>query len=54
MIQEPWPSMLRTIYGDDERFSREYWSASLAFISREMPRSATKMGTSGFSGAWMM
>ena len=24
-IQKPWPSMLRTIYGDDERFSQEYW-----------------------------
>lgn len=25
-IQKPWPSMLRTIYGDDERFRRDYWS----------------------------
>jgi acetyl-CoA synthetase len=25
-IQKPWPSMLRTIYGDDERFAHEYWS----------------------------
>jgi len=24
-IQKPWPSMLRTIYGDDERYTREYW-----------------------------
>ena len=24
-IQKPWPSMLRTIYGDDERYAREYW-----------------------------
>jgi acetyl-CoA synthetase len=24
-IQKPWPSMLRTIYGDDERYEREYW-----------------------------
>ena len=24
-IQNPWPSMLRTIYGDDERYVREYW-----------------------------
>jgi len=24
-IQKPWPSMLRTIYGDDERFLRDYW-----------------------------
>lgn len=25
-IQKPWPSMLRTIYGDDGRYAREYWS----------------------------
>jgi acetyl-CoA synthetase len=25
-IQRPWPSMLRTIFGDDERYQREYWS----------------------------
>src|SRR5208282_597290 len=24
-IQKPWPSMLRTIYGDDARYAREYW-----------------------------
>jgi acetyl-CoA synthetase len=25
VIERPWPSMLRTIYGDDERFQRDYW-----------------------------
>jgi acetyl-CoA synthetase len=25
-ITRPWPSMLRTIYGDDERFRATYWS----------------------------
>jgi len=25
-IRKPWPSMLRTIFGDDERYAREYWS----------------------------
>lgn len=25
-IREPWPSMLRTIWGDDERFIDTYWS----------------------------
>ena len=25
VIEKPWPSMLRTIYGDDERYRREYW-----------------------------
>ena len=26
VITEPWPAMLRTIYGDDERFKDTYWS----------------------------
>lgn len=26
VIRRPWPSMLRTIYGDDERFIAQYWS----------------------------
>jgi acetyl-CoA synthetase len=26
VITEPWPSMLRTLYGDDERFIETYWS----------------------------
>jgi len=25
VIRRPWPSMLRTIYGDPERFKRQYW-----------------------------
>ena len=25
-ITRPWPSMLRTIYGDDERYRQQYWS----------------------------
>ncbi|NUO82728.1 acetate--CoA ligase [candidate division KSB1 bacterium] len=26
IIKKPWPSMLRTIYGDPERFKQQYWS----------------------------
>ncbi|MER3521070.1 MAG: acetate--CoA ligase [Acidimicrobiia bacterium] len=26
VIEEPWPSMLRTIYGDPERYRNTYWS----------------------------
>ena len=26
VIKRPWPSMMRTIYGDPERFKRQYWS----------------------------
>ncbi|HEX7002760.1 MAG TPA: acetate--CoA ligase [Trueperaceae bacterium] len=25
VVKRPWPSMLRTVYGDDERFKRQYW-----------------------------
>jgi len=25
VIREPWPSMLRTIWGDDERYRKQYW-----------------------------
>lgn len=26
VIKRPWPSMLRTIWGDDERYQQQYWS----------------------------
>src|SRR5438093_10795714 len=26
VLTRPWPAMLRTIYGDDERYIRQYWS----------------------------
>jgi len=26
VLKNPWPSMLRTIYGDDERYVKQYWS----------------------------
>lgn len=26
IIKKPWPSMLRTIYGDAERYKKQYWS----------------------------
>jgi acetyl-CoA synthetase len=26
IVREPWPSMLRTIYGDKERYRKQYWS----------------------------
>jgi acetyl-CoA synthetase len=26
VIRQPWPAMLRTIYGDDERYQEQYWS----------------------------
>ncbi len=26
VVKRPWPSMMRTIYGDDDRFKQTYWS----------------------------
>ena len=26
VLKQPWPSMMRTIYGDPERFRKQYWS----------------------------
>jgi acetyl-CoA synthetase len=26
VLRQPWPAMLRTIYGDDERYRQQYWS----------------------------
>jgi acetyl-CoA synthetase len=26
VVKKPWPSMMRTIYGDPERFKRQYWT----------------------------
>jgi acetyl-CoA synthetase len=26
VLKKPWPAMLRTIYGDDERYVKQYWS----------------------------
>jgi acetyl-CoA synthetase len=26
VVKQPWPSMLRTLYGDDERYKTTYWS----------------------------
>ncbi|MBI2807843.1 MAG: acetate--CoA ligase [Planctomycetes bacterium] len=26
VIKKPWPSMMRTIFGDDERYKQQYWS----------------------------
>jgi acetyl-CoA synthetase len=26
LLKNPWPAMIRTIYGDDERYAKQYWS----------------------------
>ncbi len=39
VIKKPWPAMLRTIFGDDERYRQAYWS--------QIPPSPTGKGIRG-------
>jgi acetyl-CoA synthetase len=39
VIRKPWPSMLRTIWGDNERYIKTYWSQ---FSNRPAAQGATK------------
>jgi acetyl-CoA synthetase len=36
VVKHPWPSMLRTVFGDDERYKKTYWD--------DFPPSATQAG----------
>lgn len=45
-IKRPWPSMMRTVYGDHERFEKTYFSA---FKVRRGPWLG-EGGRAGFSG----
>jgi acetyl-CoA synthetase len=36
VVKHPWPSMLRTVYGDDQRYRNTYWS--------EFPKTKTQPG----------
>jgi acetyl-CoA synthetase len=45
VITEPWPSMARTIYGDDERFVDTYWSR---FEGRYFPGDGCKRDEDGY------
>ena len=54
-LTKPWPAMLRGIYGDRERFIKQYFtSGRTASTSPATARSATTTATSGSSGAWTM
>jgi acetyl-CoA synthetase len=44
-ITEPWPSMLRTIYGDDERYVDTYWSR---FDGKYFPGDGVKRDDEGY------
>jgi acetyl-CoA synthetase len=45
VIERPWPSMLRTIYGDDQRYQDVYWSR---FPGRYFPGDGCKRDDEGY------
>ena len=49
VLTEPWPSMLRTLWGDDERFKETYWSRFRVCTSPATAPSSTTTATSGCS-----
>jgi acyl-coenzyme A synthetase/AMP-(fatty) acid ligase len=55
VLKNPWPSMLRTIYGDDERYVSTNTGASTpANTPPAIPPNATRTATTGSSAAWTM
>lgn len=44
-LTEPWPGMLRTIYGDDERYRQTYWSR---FSGRYFAGDGAKLDDDGY------
>ena len=50
-LTRPWPSMLRGIYGDPERYKETYWAASTAGTSPATAARSTTTATSGCSAA---
>ena len=49
VITEPWPAMLRTIYGDDQRYKDTYWSR---FPGRYFAGDGAKLDTDG--DVWLL
>ena len=50
-ITQPWPSMARTIYGDDQRFIDTYWTR---FPGRYFPGTAANATKTAISGCWVV
>jgi len=49
VLERPWPSMLRTIYGDDARYERTYWSE---FPGRYFAGDGARVDADGYH--WIM
>ena len=48
-IKQPWPGMMRGIYGDPDRYRQTYWCKwEGVIISRVMARAVMRMATTGF------
>ena len=56
VVTEPWPSMLRGIWGDPERYKETYWDkfAARATTSPATARGSTRTATCGFSAGSTM
>ncbi len=54
VVRDPWPSMLRTIWGDDQRYIDTYWSRFEGCTSPATARSAMTTATCGCSGGSTM
>ena len=46
-LKQPWPGMLRTIYGDPDRYVQQYWSQIPPTTSPATAPAKTKTATSG-------
>ena len=50
VIKRPWPSMLRSIYGDPERYKEQYWSQIPGMYFAGDGARSTRTDTSGCMG----
>ena len=53
VLTRPWPSMLRTLYKDDDRYVETYWSrfGPTTYLVGRRRTASTMTATSGSSGA---
>ena len=50
VLKQPWPGMLRTIYGDPDRYVSQYWSQIPP--ARTSPATALAKTKTAISGSW--
>ena len=53
VLKRPWPAMLRTIYGDPDRYVEQYWSRyPNIYFTGDGAKMRTRTASSGFWAAW--